>query len=338
MKGIYLFSIIVLGFVLTTNAQTLISVQNGGTPKFYTQLEDAVSNAQNGDTIYIPGGNFISQIISKRLHFIGVGINPDSTSVTNRTIIGGYILKIGSEGGSITGCYINSTFSIAENIDQYTITRCFLNGGINFASIASHFIITQNVIKGFGDGCLYGGYHSIALKGTNHLIANNIILADISSQGGNIFRNNDFLYYAQWCGPLSSQNDEFYNNIILGSGQGTSGCIAKNNLGYFNNGIDSRNNQCINNYTLGSIPMNELFVSFSPSIAWSFNSDLHLRPNSPFYNAGTDGTDIGIYGGAYPWKEGSIPFNPHFQSIQISPKTDNNGNLNVKVKVAAQDN
>jgi len=66
-------------------------------------------------------------------------------------------------------------------------------------------------------------------------------------------------------------------------------------------------------------------------------NDYHLKADSPGKNAGKDGTDIGIYGGSYPWKEGSLPFNPHYQKIQVAPKTDNQGNLNVNIMVKAQD-
>ena len=70
-----------------------------------------------------------------------------------------------------------------------------------------------------------------------------------------------------------------------------------------------------------------------------YRENFNLPSNSPYKNAGADGTDIGIYGGAFPWKEGSVPFNPHYQTIKIDPKTDPaTGNLKVEIKVKAQDN
>jgi hypothetical protein len=75
----------------------------------------------------------------------------------------------------------------------------------------------------------------------------------------------------------------------------------------------------------------------SSSTSFSYSDDYHLKSTSVGVNAGRDGTDIGIYGGAFPWKEGSLTFNPHYQRINISPTTDNNGNLNVNIKVEAQE-
>ena len=65
---------------------------------------------------------------------------------------------------------------------------------------------------------------------------------------------------------------------------------------------------------------------------------LRILPNSPAKNAGTDGTDIGIYGGPRPWREGALSSNPHIQSKTIAPETDAQGRLNVNIRVKAQGN
>lgn len=74
----------------------------------------------------------------------------------------------------------------------------------------------------------------------------------------------------------------------------------------------------------------------APTAEFSYQYDFNLQIQSPGINAGTDGTDIGIYGGAFPWKEGSIPINPHIQTKTISSTTDPSGNLPVNIKVMTQ--
>ena len=73
------FSLIVLLIVSSYSLKAqinLIAVQHGNTPSFYQQVDDAIVNAQDGDTIYIPGGTWnITQAINKRLHIIGVDIH-----------------------------------------------------------------------------------------------------------------------------------------------------------------------------------------------------------------------------------------------------------------------
>jgi hypothetical protein len=51
---------------------------------------------------------------------------------------------------------------------------------------------------------------------------------------------------------------------------------------------------------------------------------------------GTDGTQVGIYGGALGYKPGAVPSNPHFSSATVAPTTNKDGKLNVNVKVIAQ--
>lgn len=98
----------------------------------------------------------------------------------------------------------------------------------------------------------------------------------------------------------------------------------------------SGTNQGSGNFITNQIPLSSIFVNYSTSNG-IYTNNFHLVPGSPFANAGRDGTDIGIYGGTFPWKEGSVPFNPHFQTFIVGPTTNSTGNLPVNIKVAAQD-
>ncbi|MDR0506901.1 MAG: hypothetical protein LBH32_08835, partial [Dysgonamonadaceae bacterium] len=66
--------------------------------------------------------------------------------------------------------------------------------------------------------------------------------------------------------------------------------------------------------------------------------DYHLQPTSAGKNAGTDGTDVGIYGTAFPFKESKLPSIPHFTVKNISTETNAEGKLPVYIKIEAQDN
>lgn len=314
-------------------AQTLIAVQNGGAPKFYTILQDALTNAQNKDTIYIPGGVYsfsgTAITINKELHLIGTGHHPDSISATGITRLNVDIsIASGANNSTFEGLSLKGGFSVVSNDDTHNvaISRCICTG-LYLASHSTHCIISENVIKG-------------AVSGNNaqdNLFSNNVIESYVSDFGvNNIFRNNFFMISSY---PYSLSSIE--------------GCYFQNNVfAYTPPSQDIESNVFENNLFLrvvmfpaGSINSNNIISQTSASTfvnqsgsTFNYSHDYHLKPDSPGKNAGKDGTDIGIYGGTYPWKEGSIPANPHFQSIKISPKTDNLGNLNVRVKVAAQDN
>jgi hypothetical protein len=84
-----------------------------------------------------------------------------------------------------------------------------------------------------------------------------------------------------------------------------------------------------------SIDMSSVLVSQS-GLSFSYSQDYHLQ--SPSTYVGTDSSQVGIYGGLYPFKDGSIPMNPHIVSKTIQQTTSSSGNLNINVKVKAQDN
>jgi Pyruvate/2-oxoacid:ferredoxin oxidoreductase delta subunit len=154
--------------------------------------------------------------------------------------------------------------------------------------------------------------------------------------GNNCIIRNNIFHSGYYSNPNNYTVSDLYNSII------------ENNI-FINaptvltiyNGINCiiRNNMYSENtiwyiYCPGCTILNNLI---SYNIYDIFYNGFHLNPLSPGINAGTDGTDIGIYGGLYSWKDGSIPFNPHIQQKTISGTTDNNGNLNVNIKVEAQD-
>jgi hypothetical protein len=67
---------------------------------------------------------------------------------------------------------------------------------------------------------------------------------------------------------------------------------------------------------------------------FSYDADYHLKLPANFL--GTTGNQVGIYGGLYPAKEGSVPANPHISSKNIGSTVDQQGKLNVQIKAVAQ--
>lgn len=353
MKTIVSVLFVLLCATTGINAQNLIAVQNGGTPSFYQKLDSAIMYTTNGDTLYISGGPFtynnsISDVIAidKELHLIGVGHNPDSTSSTNITKISASIsFMMGSNKSSLEGIFLEGNIypgiSSDEDVDNIIISRSNV-GSLFLGRLANNWSVRENIIK----GGVYGSYSSSVIPyAQNNYFSNNIIEGQISSFSyNNVFANNICLFFAyndiygySFSTFANIEGSIFQNNIFLMTGTYSNSsnfsCRFFNNLFVFDFEV-----------TDGSLGQNNIINQVQSSIfisqngnKFDYSHNYHLPPSSPGKNAGTDGTDIGIYGGAFPWKEGSIPFNPHFQKIQISPTTDNNGNLNVNIKVAAQE-
>lgn len=83
-------------------------------------------------------------------------------------------------------------------------------------------------------------------------------------------------------------------------------------------------------------PIDSIYVSHTFG-SFNYNNNYQLRSNCLGNNAGSDGTDIGLFGTAYPYKPGAVPINPHIQTKIIAPNTDSQGNLNINIRVGAQD-
>lgn len=337
MKPSLILSMVLFVTAISAKAQNLIAVQNGKAPAFYTKLTDAVANAAAGDTLYIPGGGWESITINKSLHLIGVGDNPDSTTVTSRTIIPQILLTTGADNGSLTGVYSqqsgnNDNIGITGNIANYTISRCNIyriqqedNGTL------SNFTIIENILKDLR-----------LTLGSNHFISNNIIMGALSITNS-VVHNNILTIVSTFTGSTSTT---FENNIVATlQTNGTGGFGGFNDIFYNNinigvNGTDLSSSQGSSNFISGT-PLQSIFISYDPTTIGGdgiYKQNFNLPANSPYKNAGRDGTDIGIYGGAFPWKPGSVPFNPHFQLLKIAPQTDSSGNLKVQISVAAQNN
>lgn len=348
-------NLFLLGFILflasPTKAQSPIAVQNDSGTSFYSTLDLAITNAIAGDYIYLPGGTFtISVPIDKQLQIIGVGHNPDSCAVTGITqVTGNILIKNGSDHGLLTGMKISGTVSFGTSaqayndvtINYYTIERCNIAGVINLATKSTntlineciiHSSITGNYTQGFQmSKCIYETSYIYTFD-SNAYFTNNIFLGNGYSNinlyyiKGCSFKNNIFIRYL---------NDATAANINYSPAQYSYYCsynnIFQNNLSSSFNLFPSPYNLFQNNIT-GTVTI--LFVNQSGQL-FDYKQDYHIKTDSPAHNAGTDGNDLGIYGTSNPWKEGSVPSYPHIQSKSISTV---NGNLNVKIKVAAQDN
>lgn len=340
MIRIYLLVIISIFYCKNSNAQNLILVQNGSAASVYSNIQSAVDAAINGDSIYIHGGTFSEDIsISKKVCIIGSGHNADSTKPFIPTNLGQIKVNADAKGGSIIGMYINSL--VIESISNFNISRCNI-GVLRITHIATDLLATENIIQ------------SISIEQSNGIITNsnfyNNIIAGINKNNYlkptfvkvNLF-NNIFLGNTGRCGyqcfsfPIGTEECLLENNIFVFSDNTDidrfdvlSSSILYNNLFVLKINFTGSNN--IFDQPQGSIFKNQSGNEFS------YSHDYHLKNTSPGKNAGIDGQDVGIYGGLFPWKDGSLPASPRVLFRQIAGTTDQNGNLKINLKVKAQNN
>ena len=95
-----------------------------------------------------------------------------------------------------------------------------------------------------------------------------------------------------------------------------------------------------NNYFSGNksnVVLTDIFLNYIEGSNYANfpNLDLHIKSGSVAKNAGTDGKDIGIYGGSGFRGNPSLPY---IEYKDIAKQTNPQGQLPVNIKVKAQGN
>ncbi|HKK12036.1 MAG TPA: hypothetical protein VJ945_04355 [Flavobacteriaceae bacterium] len=306
---------------LAIQAQKVITVDNRpNTGADYTSLSSAVGAATVGDTIQIhPSATSYGNIsFNKRLILVGLSHNPANSKVGERAYLGTITLQGSAANTLITGLELNivNTSAVTDisnvrivnnkinnyvvgnsggNIDNWTIEgNIFVNAYVN--SNGSEMWITKNNI--------FDNTNSYAIQSYNDQCSflNNIV---ISSSGN--FANNSV-------SPIVN------NNVIILEGNtvdvklnGTSTIVFNNNLTY--------NTSALTVTALsGSNNLDNTDPGFSfafGDIADYYNNDYNV--SGAAVNAGTDGTDLGVYGAMFNFDPQGRPDDwPYMTSLDIS--------------------
>ncbi|MBK8685128.1 MAG: hypothetical protein IPN26_09065 [Bacteroidetes bacterium] len=215
--------------------------------------------------------------------------------------------------------------------------------------------LRNNVITGE----LSGGYNFLLTgTNTNNLsgeIANNICFGELKVQnsiimGLNIFNNifiADSTYGTQLFGggPQYYYSSVFKNNILLNYHD--DGIIFNSNPSFIGLNVTFYNNVVYSSLTalpnfgnnIGMITTNPLFVNvpcasiIGNNCLFDLGYDYHLSALSPAKNAGTDGTDIGPFGGPY-----GVTFNtfgeppiPQIKQMNMPASVSSGQSFNVQI-------
>lgn len=333
MKKILLSCLMLIAIM--SQSQVII-VQSGNDATQFSVLDDAINAAINGDFIYLSGGNFLKNDVpvNKEIHFVGAGIHPDSTAVTSTTSItvSATYFRIGSDADNSTfdGIIFNQKVMFADqnastsDADNVIFSRCKLNGidvREGAGVVLSNIVLQECIVNGSGNDLGKSGTSCLidrcyvynlpsGLENSPGLTALNSIVEDFSADNGT------------------------FTNCIFHSTSGGSNTFTN----CFTADTDFGGSPVFTNSMTG-VDWTTIFVNPTNANGYlNFNQDFHIIVGSAADNAGSDGTDLGIYGTSNPTKEGFVPYNPHFVSSVIPNSTDNSGNLNVEAGVAAQQN
>lgn len=329
-----------------------IVVQHAGNAQVFSDLTEAILAAPNNADIYLSGGSFLVPggfALDKTLHFVGAGIHTDSTNATGATILttngnAYFRLTTGANGSSFMGirfntpgnayCFGLGTASGDQNVESVEFSRCMFQQGVALGSdppALSSAAFVECIFKSTVYGADGAGQFTRCIfdyqAGTG---------AEISAfDGGLIVTNCVFLG-----GRIGNSVNAIVSNSIFTRPSPpfwqSNGATLTNNL-VVSEDLTSNMSGFIANGNIIAVPVGTIFVS-EDDASYQFSDDLHLQGTSQGVGAGTDGTDMGIYGTSSPYKDGAVPHTPHFERVEVAPATDASGNLRVQVRVAAQGN
>lgn len=333
--------------------QQRIVVDHNGNAQVFLDLQSAVTAALPNSELYLSGGSFLLPTgfaLSKTLHFIGAGINPDSTNTTGATIITApdqstwVRLSSAASGSSFTGIVFNMQTNVSVTLGVSNVDQTVQS--VEFRRCVFHEMVNLGVAEpSFGSAqfteCIF--HAQLNGYGSSAVVTRSIFDWVPSTSTGtiNIFRPsglnmNNCVILGGW---VANTENATIQNCVFTRQNGAP--FWQGSTTTFNNCLIGWENLFHNDPTVsgtGNIfnqGPDSFFVSEGDG-KFQFSDDLHLLVSSPGNNAGTDGTDIGIYGTNSPFKPGSVPHTPHFSAVGIAGGTNAAGNLPVQVKVAVQ--
>lgn len=336
MKRNVLFTVALFA-TLTASAQNIAAVSPSNVTTMYQTLDKAITDAEDGSIIYLPGGGF--QIkdetkITKSLTIMGVSHRADADNADGATVIAGNLnFEKGSSGSSVTGVFISGNINVGTDVDSVnnlTIRYCNVNSIQVRHSQSSGMAVNQCYLR---NGSNFG-YCNVQLENnivhsvghiTGGIIDHNIIA--YSTTGYNVGATGRYGQYYQSFALGGVHNSRITNNILLDCGDCHNGdnCIISNN-------------------SRGTVSWGEESVVMEEGKTWDdvFGANKGISVNSKYHltsswgkKAGSDGTDIGIYGGSGFKDDKSLAPIPRIVSKKVDEHTDGSGNLHIEITVKA---
>lgn len=327
--------------VATLNHNDTISVYYG-----IDALKSAYSASVNGDVITLSSGGFNACDIYKEITIRGAGMEQDSINKIAPTVLIGDF-EVHSSGNVSSDCHltmegiwhdgtirVHSGYSPYHDLSYAQFIKCRL-GDLETAHYSS--------TKGDDHGCLweskfvqcrirritcngsatlincYAG--SISYYSTHHYMKFECINSVVGDVGVNLVYSNFSNCVLVGTNPLDASNMA-YNCVSAYSGSDTS------------NGYDLFKNLP---YNLSNVAYNDVSRVFDTDTYHSgkyLDTDTYqLLDSIRTKHIGTDGTEIGMYGGALSFNPQNTM--PKIKKFSVAPQSDGEGKLKVEIEVSA---
>lgn len=284
-------------------------------------LRDAHDVAQSGDIINLSGGAFHAVNITKAVTIRGAGVNDNyPTTISERFCIN--IPSSCKEKLNIEGCIIpfgfytegslnNAVFlkdeikwiALSDSVSSITFLNCKLHGMT--VSGNSTAMIVNSYIRGFKN-----------IDNSSAIFLNCVLVPQLGE-------------IDSW--PRTVTNSSLVNCIVdatSSNGNYSPSTSAINCVGCSNTKYNAFQNMV--SCTNCSLDTWEIFDT-SATTDWEIYILLDLNDEAKEKYLGTDGTQVGMYGGAFPYD--MTPSYPKITKMNVANKTTADGKLSVEIEV-----
>ena len=288
----------------------------------------AYSAAVDGDDITLSSGFFSGINIGKSITIHGAGPVYDSLTGLTPTIITGNIAlstdNISFEGVQFTGAIqpVYATYAINPFVDNINFLKCNINsiGSSWYAGVRLNWQFVDCIIKSFNPSDAY--YRSMSI--INSVVRFNKYKHNSESQPTNI--HNSVVVFDS---IVNIKNIVAFNSIIAtSSGHDVSNCTFYNCIGIKTGETSLFEGQIANN-TMEVDGYDDVFKTFAGTV--SYEEDYKLKENIATTFLGSDGKEVGIYGGLMPYK--ARPGYMIIKNCNVASQTDANKKLSVEIEL-----
>ena len=380
MKRLFYFLFVLCTSVMASAQSPLVATltHNGNISTFYgaSALSQAHEAAVDGDVINLSSGAFNAVDITKRLTIRGAGMDVNSETNTEPTIIQGPFwinketeltnpsnsyTKSGTASGSVfENIFHNDTIIVLadsltfnkcrlHSVERYTLPsfrlgysshtdRWLINGvdtynylmrNLSFLNcrITGRLWIPENAsVSCYNSIVSYPQYDDAVISnGLSSMAFTNCVI----SRG--IWGMRDFNYsYMTNCIYIVEEPYELNNTHTLYN----TVCICEQYATGIKEGYNRGNilANATNNTNTQVTGLNSVFTTATSYTDFLNDSeDFQLTPEAQTTYLGTDGTQVGIYGGAFPFN--TKPTGPQITSCSVANKTSANGKLSVDIVI-----
>lgn len=304
-----------------------------GRVSYFETLDEAFMALKAGCVVYIPSGSYTLSSkeetkIKCQVAIYGAGCRPYGKDTDYTRIIGSLEFVEGASSSVIMGFRSEGNISIRENVKNLLIKNMDVERIYFTSESNTGCMVTSSVIRDF-----LTGYGKAPVQVTNCLAGN---IGAI--KGGEIA--NCILKPSS--AASSSSNYSYYHPYSPNSNYSVASLI-RNNIGLDLDKSTSLSDCQEACNMVGSSPqipyptggVEALFEKYDPSDPFDLRkNNYRLKKGVSGTNAGTDGKDIGLYGGTGFDDTGRAPI-PKIKIREIAPQTDEKDRLKVRIEVIA---